>query len=200
MVIQFFLGSENKFDLFIFPGLQSKSSIFYDALSLSSGLNLSSSDTSRESSDISDSSSSSISPTSGYSSYDLLDQVQPSEQESDHDIRKRRSVLFLSVRNSHQHDKNNTRSRSVPRISGFTDSQDYTTGIKPASHRLENHSSSCCVQSANATPKHSTIGYKTCEGEKRKKRSLNCNQKESNNNQGELLQQQVLTLEVSIPR
>eukprot|EP00090_Calanus_glacialis_P012301 TRINITY_DN2079_c0_g2_i4.p1 TRINITY_DN2079_c0_g2~~TRINITY_DN2079_c0_g2_i4.p1 ORF type:complete len:1008 (+),score=235.87 TRINITY_DN2079_c0_g2_i4:42-3026(+) len=181
-------------------GQQSKSSIFYDALSLSSGLNISSSDSSRESSDISDSSSSSIRSTSGYSSYDLLDQVQPAKQESDHDIRKRRSVLFLSVRNSHQHDKNNTRSRSVPRISGFTASQDYTIGIKPASHRLENHSSSCCVQSANATPKHSTLRYKTREGEKRKKRSLNCNQKESNNNHGEFPQQQVLTREVSIPR
>eukprot|EP00090_Calanus_glacialis_P012302 TRINITY_DN2079_c0_g2_i5.p1 TRINITY_DN2079_c0_g2~~TRINITY_DN2079_c0_g2_i5.p1 ORF type:complete len:1033 (+),score=228.16 TRINITY_DN2079_c0_g2_i5:42-3101(+) len=182
-------------------GRRSRTSIFYDAFSLSSGLDFSGSDSSRDQpGDTSDSSSSSLSPTSGYSSYDLLDQVQPAKQESDHDIRKRRSVLFLSVRNSHQHDKNNTRSRSVPRISGFTDSQDYTTGIKPASHRLENHSSSCCVQSANATPKHSTLRYKTREGEKRKKRSLNCNQKESNNNHGEFPQQQVLTREVSIPR
>ena len=50
--------------------------MFYEAFSLSSGLDFSSSEGSRgQAGDSSDSSSSSLSPTSGYSSYDLLDTV-----------------------------------------------------------------------------------------------------------------------------
>lgn len=64
------------------PGLgpRSRTSLFYDAFSLSSGLDFSS-DSSREGreGESSDSSSSSLSPTSGYSSYDLLDSVNCSE-------------------------------------------------------------------------------------------------------------------------
>ena len=67
-------------------GPRSKTSLFYEAFSLSSGLDFSSSssDSSRgrgrgrsvgEEGDSSGSSSSSLSPTSGYSSYDLLDSV-----------------------------------------------------------------------------------------------------------------------------
>ena len=65
------------------PGLgpRSRTSLFYDAFSLSSGLDFSSDSSSREGreGESSDSSSSSLSPTSGYSSYDLLDSVNCSE-------------------------------------------------------------------------------------------------------------------------
>ena len=65
------------------PGLgpRSRTSLFYDAFSLSSGLDFSSDSSSREGreGESSDSSSSSLSPTSGYSSYDLLDSVNCSD-------------------------------------------------------------------------------------------------------------------------
>ena len=55
-------------------GPRSKTSLFYEAFSLSSGLDFSSSESSRgQAGDSSGSSSSSLSPTSGYSSYDILD-------------------------------------------------------------------------------------------------------------------------------
>ena len=55
-------------------GPRSKTSLFYEAFSLSSGLDFSSSESSRgRAGDSSGSSSSSLSPTSGYSSYDILD-------------------------------------------------------------------------------------------------------------------------------
>ena len=110
-------------------GGRSRTSIFYDAFSVSSGLDSPCSESSREQpGESSDSSYSSLSPTSGYSSYDILDS----------DIPTKRAV-------------------SVPRIS-----QDYVTGIKPASHRLESHSSNCNIHSAEGTPTH----YKTRTSDK----------------------------------
>ena len=113
-------------------GGRSRTSIFYDAFSVSSGLDYPCSDSSREQQgESSDSSYSSLSPTSGYSSYDILDtDITTTTQE-----RQKRSV-------------------SVPRISLLRNSQDYVTGIKPASHRLESHSSNCNIHSAEGTPKH----------------------------------------------
>ena len=134
-----------------------------------------------QSNDTSDSGSSSISPTSGYSSYDLLDQVS---QNSDQDLDKRKSGIFLSVRDSRQNKwkaerraSNDSRSQSVPMIS--RDAQDYTTGIKPASHRLENPRSSWCVKSSESTPMHSARERKTFSRAKNEKRSTICERKGS---------------------
>ena len=137
-----------------------------------------------QSSDISDSGSSSISPTSGYSSYDLLDQVQ--YQNSDQDLDKRKSGIFLSVRDS-RHNKckaerrasNDSRSQSVPMISRDENAQDYTTGIKPASHRIENPRSSWFVKSSESTPMHSAREGKTFSRAKNEKRSTICERKGS---------------------
>ena len=133
-----------------------------------------------QASDISDSGSSSISPTSGYSSYDLLDQVQC----QDSDLDKRKSGIYLSVRDSCQNKwkaerraSNDSRSQSVPMIS--RDAQDYTTGIKPASHRLENPRSSWCVKSSESTPMHSAREGKTFSRAKNEKRSTICERKGS---------------------
>ena len=101
-------------------GRRSRTSIFYEAFSLSSGLDFSGSDSSRDQpGDTSDSSTGSLSPTSGYSSYDLLDQDLPPDMEN------RRSAVFSSGResqsNSNKQDgrgqvRNQKRSVSVPRI------------------------------------------------------------------------------------
>ena len=119
--------------------------------------------------DISDSS-----PTSGYSSCDLLD--------SDCD----RSVTG-----------GDTRSKSVPIISRNTNTQDYTTGIKPASHRLENHSSTCSVQSSMSARDDRTgnIGD-------RENRAVNTKRKQSNLNKKQqvFVQQNVQICNASIPR
>ena len=130
-----------------------------------------------QSSDISDSSSSSISPTSGYSSYDLIDQVQC--RNSDQDLDKRKSGICLSVRDSRQNKwkaerraSNDSRSQSVPMISRDENAQDYTTGIKPASHRIENPRSSWCVKSSESTPMHSAREGKTFSTVKNYKRSI----------------------------
>ena len=179
-------------------GPRSKTSLFYEAFSLNSGLDFSSDSSRDHPGDTSDSSSSSLSPTSGYSSYDLLDQVQPSYQDIDPHMSKRRSGIFQSVRDSHSNNNkpdNHKRSRSVPRItmlkylshisnpisnvSYSRNPQDYETGIKPASHRLESHSSSCSVHSnypgsAVSTPKHST----TSNSVQKQIRSTNFRQKE----------------------
>jgi serine/threonine protein kinase len=118
------------------PGLgtRSRTSLFYDAFSLSSGLDFSS-DSSREGreGDSSDSSSS-LSPTSGYSSYDLLDcpegPVCPVPEPG-----------------------GPARSRSVPRIHrGPAESQPYVTGIKPASHRLESRATTGPPAARAASP------------------------------------------------
>ena len=144
-------------------GGRSRTSIFYESFSLSSGLYFSGSDSSGEHPcDTSDSSSSSLSPTSGYSSYDLLDQDIPHDR---------------TVRNtSRGWGENHTRSVSVPRIHPRT-TQDYVTGIKPASHRIESHSSNCNVHSPSSTPNHSSTKYSGNAVQKQRRSSLT-NQKE----------------------
>ena len=134
------------------PGLgpRSRTSLFYDAFSLSSGLDFSS-DSSREGreGESSDSSSSSLSPTSGYSSYDLLDSVNCSE---------------VTATCEGGRTFGPKRSRSVPRIARAR-AQDYVTGIKPASHRLESHASSCSVSSPatqqSRSPSSSLTSYQS---------------------------------------
>ena len=84
-------------------------------------------------------SSSSITPTSGYSSYDILD--QDSDNDS-HQTKNRASKEAVS----------DSRSKSVPIISRKINTQDYTTQIKPASHRLENHSYSSSTESSMSSP------------------------------------------------
>jgi len=144
-------------------GGRSRTSIFYESFSLSSGLYFSGSDSSGEHPcDTSDSSSSSLSPTSGYSSYDILDQDIPQDR---------------TVRNtSRGWGENHTRSVSVPRIHPRT-TQDYVTGIKPASHRIESHTSNCNVHSATSTPNHSSTKYSGNDVQKQRRSSLT-NQKE----------------------
>ena len=144
-------------------GGRSRTSLFYESFSLSSGLYFSGSDSSGEHPcDTSDSSSSSLSPTSGYSSYDLLDQDIPHDR---------------TVRNtSRGWGENHTRSVSVPRIQPRT-TQDYVTGIKPASHRIESHTSNCNVHSPTSTPNHSSTKYSGNDVQKQRRSSLT-NQKE----------------------
>ena len=144
-------------------GGRSRTSIFYESFSLSSGLYFSGSDSSGEHPcDTSDSSSSSLSPTSGYSSYDLLDQDIPHDR---------------TVRNtSRGWGENHTRSVSVPRLHPRT-TRDYVTGIKPASHRIESHSSNCNVPSPFSTPNHPSKKYSGNAVQKQRRSSLT-NQKE----------------------
>ena len=142
-------------------GPRSKTSIFFDAFSLSYGLDFSSSESCQDNpGESSDTSSSSLSPTSGYSSYDFLDQRQNTYQNSDQEQSKRRSGTYLSIHNTNKPiskvlDEHQKRSRSFPRIPLHT-TQDYQTGIKPASHRVGSYSSSSIAQSANTAPKHET--------------------------------------------
>ena len=73
----------------------------------------------------------------------------------------------------------NEESNSISHVSYSRNPQDYETGIKPASHRLESHSSSCSVHpnypaSAVSTPKHST----TSNSVQKQIRSTNFRQKE----------------------
>merc|ERR1719186_2597366 len=70
-------------------------------------------------------------------------------------------------------------SQPISKVSYSRNPQDYETGIKPASHRLESHSSSSSVHSnypgsAVSTPKHSTASNSL----QKEIRSTNCNVKE----------------------
>ena len=142
------------------PGLgpRSRTSLFYDAFSLSSGLDFSSDSSSREGreGESSDSSSSSLSPTSGYSSYDLLDsvncsEVNPSDRGRPFGQKRSRSVPRIT-RARPQVIMTMAAKMSIFLVLTAQDKddkylQDYVTGIKPASHRLESHASSCSVSS-----------------------------------------------------
>ena len=160
--------------------IESKSNVIFHAHSLGSQQDSPTSHNSTaQLSDNSVSSSSSLTPTSGYSSYDILD------QDSEDDL----PTIFQSCHDYHQ-TKNraskeavsDSRSKSVPIISRKTNTQDYTTQIKPASHRLENHSCSSSAQSSVSTPLYSGREARTF----REKREGSCNRKNKSNINGNI--------------
>ena len=91
------------------------------------------------------SSSSSITPSSGYSSYEILDQDSDNDLQSCHDSHQAKNRASKEA-------VSDSRSKSVPIISRKINTQDYTTQIKPASHRLENHSYSSSTESSMSSP------------------------------------------------
>ena len=98
-----------------------------------------------------------------------------------HESHKKRQDIphdrTVTVRNtSRGWGENHTRSVSVPRLHLRT-TQDYVTGIKPASHRIESHSSNCNVPSPTSTPNHSSTKYSGNAVQKQRRSSLT-NQKE----------------------
>ena len=139
-------------------------------------------------SDSSVSSSSSITPSSGYSSYDILDQDSDNDLQSCHDSHQTKNRASKeAVRDS--------RSKSVPIISRKTNTQDYTTQIKPASH----HSCSSSTQASALTPLYSGREARTL----REERGGNCNrEKESgiNENKDDSMVHNVRIKDASIPR
>ena len=161
--------------------IESKNNVIFDAHNLGSQQHSPTSHNSTaQLSDNSVSSSSSITPTSGYSSYDILD------QDSEDEV----PTIFQSCHDSH-YSKNrvskeavsDSRSKSVPIISRKTNTQDYTTQIKPASHRLEIPSLSSSAQSSVSTPWY----YSGREARTfREKREGSCNRKNKSNIRGNI--------------
>ena len=164
--------------------MKDKSNVTYDAPSLGSTYL----DPSVQCSDSSVSSSSSITPSSGYSSYEILDQDSDNDLQSCHDSHQTKN-------RASKEGVSDSRPKSVPIISRKTNTQDYTTQIKPASHRLENHSYSSSV----STLRHSGREARTL----REERGGNCNrEKESgiNENKNDSMVHNVRIKDASIPR
>ena len=136
--------------------MKDKSNVTYDAPSLGSTYL----DPSVQCSDSSVSSSSSITPSSGYSSYDILDQDSNDDIQSCHDSHQAKNRASKEA-------VSDSRSKSVPIISRKTNTQDYTTQIKPASH----HSCSSSTQASVSTPWYSGREARTF----REERDGSCN-------------------------